>query len=57
MRDRLFFEDNRWKQQTINSGNAIAHGIVAEANFPLAIISKALQSFFFKLISLATGRK
>lgn len=48
MRDRLFFEDNRWKQQTINSGNAIAHGIVAEANFPLAIISKSASKFFFK---------
>ncbi len=48
MRDRLFFEDNRWKQQTINSGNAIAHGIVAEANFPLAIISKSASKFYLK---------
>lgn len=36
MRDRLFIENKQWQQQTINSGNGFAHGLVADASFPLS---------------------
>ncbi|MBC3880819.1 TonB-dependent receptor [Undibacterium sp. LX40W] len=37
MRDRLFIENKQWQQQTINSGNGLAHGLVADSSFPLSI--------------------
>ena len=48
MRDRLYFEDNRWRQQTVNSGNAIAQGIVLDASFPIALVLKDASKFHFK---------
>ncbi|WMW81667.1 TonB-dependent receptor [Undibacterium cyanobacteriorum] len=40
IRDQVFFENNRWQQQSINSGDAISHGIVLDTRLPLGVVLK-----------------
>jgi outer membrane receptor for ferrienterochelin and colicins len=40
LRDRLFQDQGRWLQQTINDGDALSHGFVFDMSLPLSLIIK-----------------
>lgn len=48
IRDRIFFENNRWQQQSINSGDVISHGVLLDTSLPLAMMLKDAPKIYAK---------
>lgn len=48
LRDRLFQNQGRWLQQTVNDGDALSHGMVFDTSFPITLFIKDAPKAHFK---------